>query len=156
MDPSFFVWLEKHDATGEIPSEERHMVCVGHLLLVLAQSFTKRFSAIAAMPINGIEDVNFYEENVDTQVLSSYIEQTILPLLQLFNGSNPQSILIIVTASIHHLEGVIHLIHQKGCLVWFLTAHSPELNTIEEVFSKVKAFAKTNEASCFIQVCCST
>ena len=29
MDPSFFVWL---DETGEILLEERHMVCVGHLL----------------------------------------------------------------------------------------------------------------------------
>ena len=71
--------------TGEIPLEERHMVCVGYLPLVSSSIMHECFSAIAAMSINGIEDVTNYKETVNGEVFSSYIEQTILPLLQPFN-----------------------------------------------------------------------
>ena len=69
----------------------------------------KAFSTIAAMSLNGIEIVLIYKETVDGEVFSSYIEQTIIPILQPFNGSNPQSILIMNNASIHHIEEVIHI-----------------------------------------------
>ena len=42
------------------------------------------------MSIKGIEDVTIYEENVDGQEFYSYLEQTILPILQPFNEGNPQ------------------------------------------------------------------
>ena len=83
------------------------------------------------MSINGIEDVTNCKETVNGEAFSSYIEQTILPLLQPFNWSNPQSILIMHNASIHHIDEVITLIHQKGSFVWFLPAYSPDLNPIE-------------------------
>ena len=41
----------------------------------------------------------------------------------------------------------MHLIHRKGCLLWFLLGYSPDLNPIEEAFSKVKAFVKNNKAT---------
>jgi transposase len=46
---------------------------------------------------------------------------------------------------------VRELIEQRGCEVWFLPAYSPDLNPIEEAFSKVKAHlrkaaARTREA----------
>ena len=56
------------------------------------------------MSLNGIKVVLIYEETVDGEGFSSYIEQTIIPILQTFNGSNLQSILIMDTASIHHIE----------------------------------------------------
>ena len=100
------------------------------------------------MSIKGIEDVTIYEENVDGQVFSSYLEQAILPILQPFNGSNQQSILIMDNASIHLIEELMHLIfHRKGCLLCFLPAYSPDLNPIDEAFSKVKAIVTNNEAT---------
>ena len=46
---------------------------------------------------------------LDGEVFSSYNEQTIIATLQPFNGSNPQSILIMDNASIHHIEEVVHM-----------------------------------------------
>ena len=148
MDPSFFLWLDKtgcdrRDSLRRKTYGLRGLPPVG-VMLNLAR---KRFSAIAAMSINGIEDVTIYEETVNSEVFSSYIEQTILSLLQPFNGSNPQSILIMDNASIHHINEVITLIHQNGSLMWFLPAYSPDLKPTEEAFSKVKAFVRSNEAS---------
>ena len=51
----------------------------------------------------------------------------------------------------HKTERVSELIEERGCRVWFLPAYSPDLNPIEEAFSKVKAHlrkaaARTREA----------
>jgi len=90
MDPSFFVSWIKQDVTRAIPLQERHMmVCVIASCPYQAQSCLKAFLAmVAAVQINGIEDVIIYEETVDGEVFSSYIEQTISPILQPFNSSN--------------------------------------------------------------------
>ena len=87
------------------------------------------------MPIKGIEDVTIYEENIDGQVFSSDLEQTILPILQPFNGSNPQSILIMDNASIHHIEGVMHLIQIESMLPAKVPDDVPD---VKPDFDKVK------------------
>ena len=55
--------------------------------------------------------------------------------------------MVLDNASIHHLDAVIELITVAGALVRFLPPYSPDLNPIEEVFSKIKAFIKENEVA---------
>ena len=40
--------------------------------------------------------------------------------------------------SIHHTQEVVSLMEEVGVVVHFLPPYSPDLNPIEEVFSKVK------------------
>jgi len=40
---------------------------------------------------------------------------------------------------------VVQLIEQAGALVYYLPPYSPDLNPIEEAFSKVKYVLKSNE-----------
>lgn len=54
-------------------------------------------------------------------------------------------------AAIHHVDEAIELIEETGAIVNFLPLYSPDLNPIEEAFSKVKYFLKANDP--FIQVC---
>uniref|UniRef100_A0A1X7UKH8 Tc1-like transposase DDE domain-containing protein n=1 Tax=Amphimedon queenslandica TaxID=400682 RepID=A0A1X7UKH8_AMPQE len=49
-------------------------------------------------------------------------------------------------ASIHHVDEVIDKIESTGAIVQFLPPYSPDLNPIEEAFSKVKANLKKNES----------
>ena len=51
----------------------------------------------------------------------------------------------------HRTDRVRELIEGRGCALWFLPAYSPDLNPIEQAFSKVKALlrktaARTREA----------
>ena len=48
-------------------------------------------------------------------------------------------------ASIHHVDEVTELIIQTGALLHFLPPYSPDLNPVEQVFSKVKAIMKEND-----------
>ena len=75
--------------------------------------------------------------------------------IQPFNWINPHSVVIMDNASIHHVEGVIDLIeNQVGARLLFLPPYSPDLNPVEEVFSKVKALMKQNDN--LFQACSDT
>jgi len=43
-------------------------------------------------------------------------------------------------ASIHHVEPAVELIEEHGAMLHFLPPYSPDLDPIEEAFSKVKHF----------------
>ena len=50
-------------------------------------------------------------------------------------------------ASIHHVDRVVATIQQTGAIVRFLPPCCPDLNPIEEDFSKVKSFLKASEVA---------
>ena len=110
----------------------------------------KRYSIIAAMCIDGILDVYITDKTVNSETFCTFLEQCLLPHLLPFNGVNPRSVVIMDNASIHHTESVVSLIEEVGALVHYLPPYSPDMNPIEETFSKVKGFLKANDP--FIQV----
>ncbi len=62
-----------------------------------------------------------------------------------FDGCNSRSVLVTDNASIHHVDDVIGLVEEVGALVHFLPPYSPNMNPIEEAFSKVKGFLKASD-----------
>ena len=51
----------------------------------------------------------------------------------------------IYNASIHHTHRPIELIQSVGALVHFIPPYSPDLDPVEELFSKVKVCLKEND-----------
>ncbi len=47
-----------------------------------------------------------------------------------FDGNNPNSVVILDNCSIHHVDGVVDMIHKVGALVHFLPPYSPDYNPI--------------------------
>ena len=107
----------------------------------------KRVSAIVVMTTDGIEDVYIVEGSVSDDIFCEHVCNSLLPVLQPFNGSNNKSIVIIDNASIHHMDEVCCLIHSSGTLLWFLPPYSPEFNPIEKCFYQVKIFIRNNSAT---------
>lgn len=104
----------------------------------------KRYSAIAILSTDGVEDVYITEGTVDGDKFLDFIRRHMLPLLMPFDGHNPNSIVIMDNASIHHIGPVIELITSVGALVRFLPPYSPDMNPIEEVFAEVKHYFQAN------------
>ena len=48
-------------------------------------------------------------------------------------------------ASIHHAHQIVESLEDLGVLVYFLPPYSPDLNPIEELFSRVKSVMRANE-----------
>ena len=104
------------------------------------------------MTVEGIHDVYLMEGNVNGERFEDFIMNCLSPVLQPFNWINPCSVVILDNAAIHHVRGVKELIeNQLGARLLFLPPYSPDLNPVEEVFSKVKTIIKQNDS--LFQVC---
>ena len=77
-----------------------------------------------------------------------FVRHTLLPHLNVHNGENPNSVVILDNCSIHNLDDVIALIHSVGAIILYLPPYSPDLMPIEDCFNKVKLFLLENDA-CF-------
>ena len=107
----------------------------------------KRISAIGVMSTRRLEDVYLVEGSVNGDTFLQFIQRSLLNIIKPFDGNNPRSVVILDNASIHHVDTVCDLISAAGALVRFLPPYSPDLNLIEELFSKVKGYLEENEVA---------
>ena len=132
---------DKHTALRKYGYALRGRPAVSERLLVKG----KRYSAIAGLHMGGMLDVYVTTGSVDADQFCEYTERCLLPYLLLFNGVNPNSVVIMDNASIHHVERVVNLIEETGAMVMFLPPYSPDIMPIEECFSKVKSYIRAND-----------
>lgn len=71
-----------------------------------------------------------------------YVEQCLVRGLK--NGD----IVVMDNLSSHKVKGVREAIEKAGAELWYLPAYSPDLNPIEKVWSKVKAWLRSASARC--------
>jgi len=95
----------------------------------------KRYNSISAMCMDGVLDVHIKEGTVGGNEFCNFLELCLLPQLLPFNGTNPQSVLVMDNPSVHHVEYAASLIEDMGALVVFLPPYSPDLMPIEDLFS---------------------
>ena len=85
------------------------------------------------------------EGSADGESFSLYLSEVLCPALR------PGQVVVMDNLSVHKSRSVREAIEARGCQLWFLPAYSPDLNPIEEAFSKTKhllrkAKARTLEA----------
>ncbi len=76
----------------------------------------------------------------DGESFSLYLEDVLRAKL------SPGRIVVMDNLSVHKSKYVRELIEESGCELWFLPAYSPDLNPIEEAFSKVKGALRKAKA----------
>ena len=76
---------------------------------------------------------------------TDFIENSVMPNIMPFDGINPRSVLIMDNCAIHHIPDVTALIQRTGTLIYWFPPYSPDLNPIEEAFSKAKVMIKAME-----------
>jgi transposase len=80
------------------------------------------------------------EGGISTAGFEAYIEHVLAPTLR------PGQIVVMDNLRQHQGGRTRALIEARGAELWFLPAYSPDLNPIEEAFSKVKALLRTAAA----------
>ena len=147
-DPSMLLWIDEsgcdlRNCKRNRGYSLRGMTPQDHRLLIRGT----RYSAIPVMSLDGIHDLYLAEGNVNGEKFEAFVKSCLLPVLQPFNWTNAHSVVIMDNASIHHVEAISNIIEdQAGARLLFLPPYSPDLNPIEEVFSKVKGIMKKNDA----------
>ena len=97
------------------------------------------------MIINGILDVKTHKEVSNGDIFYDFINTHLIQHLMPFNGLNYNSVVVLDNCSIHHCTEVVESLKGIGVLVHFLPPYSPDLNPIEQAFSKIKIELKSIE-----------
>ena len=100
----------------------------------------KRLSVINALTLEGKEAVDLYEGTLTGERFYSWVQLHLAPLIR------PRDVVIQDNASMHVHTEALALIESKGAFVFFLPPYSPDMNPIEEAWSKVKAHLRAQAA----------
>jgi transposase len=97
------------------------------------RNWGKNVSLVCAIDSGGVKSSMSVEGAVDGRAFETYVERFLAP--ELGHGQ----IVVMDNLSVHKSKRVQRLIEQAGATLLFLPPYSPDLNPIEEAFSKLKA-----------------
>ncbi len=91
---------------------------------------------LSSMSLEGMGPSMAIEGSTTKEVFEAYIEHFLAPTLR------AGQVVVMDNLSAHKGERVRKLIEDRGCQLLYLPPYSPDLNPIEEAFSKVKRFLR--------------
>ncbi|KAL0929595.1 uncharacterized protein CTRU02_215494 [Colletotrichum truncatum] len=99
----------------------------------------QRFQVLAAYTQNGVKLARVYSGSTDASTYENFIEQL---LCHCGRWPEPNSVLVMDNASIHHSDRIKELCANAGVRLCYLSPYSPDFNPIEEYFAELKAYIK--------------
>jgi len=100
----------------------------------------KNTTLLSSMSVEGMGPSLAVEGSTTKEVFEVYAEQVLVPALR------PGQVVVMDNLAAHKGERIKELIEERDCELSFLPPYSPDLNPIEEAFSKVKGFLRRAEA----------
>ena len=95
---------------------------------------------LCAMRVDGSTACMAVEGATDTEVFRAYVERVLCPTVR------TGDLVVMDNLSPHKNQFTLSLLKQAGAQVLFLPAYSPDLNPIENMWSKVKTYLRSAEA----------
>ena len=137
IDPGRFVWI---DETGShLGMTRRHSRAPrGQRAYGTAPgSRGKNRTLITSLTLGGFGPGLLLDEAITYDTFDGYVIHRLAPTLK------PDQIVVADNLTVHHSDRARAAIEARGAQLWFLPPYSPDLNPIEEAFSKVKAALRT-------------
>ena len=102
----------------------------------------KNTTLIAAITLEGAMGTSMTVEGAtDSEAFEAYVEHFLAPNLK------PGQVVVLDGLGAHTTEKVRELVQARGADLVFLPSYSPDLNPIEEAFSKIKALVVRKEGA---------
>ena len=95
---------------------------------------------LCAMRVDGSTACMAVEGATDTEVFRTYVERVLRPTVRVGD------LVVMDNLSPHKDESTLSLLTEAGAEIRFLPAYSPDLNPIENMWSKVKTHLRSAEA----------
>lgn len=146
-DPANMIFVDETHQDERQARRRRGWAKRGRVSPVVFQPLNnKRFTAICACNLLGYVlpacEVIELEPHVgvDGARFLRWVQEKLVPQLGSYMAGARNSVVVMDNASVHksHIKEVVAAIRAKGAVVEFLSPYSPDLNPIEEGFSKVK------------------
>ena len=97
---------------------------------------------ISSVRLDGSTACMVVDGATNKEVFQAYVQHILLPTLK------PGDIVVLDNLSAHKNQVTRNLIESVGAQLWFLPPYSPDLNPIEEMWSKVKESLRSRKARC--------
>jgi transposase len=104
------------------------------------RNWGKNVTLISSISVEGMGASMSIEGSSDTDSFGRYMREVLAPHLE------AGQIVLMDNLSVHTSKWVRELIEEKGCQLWLLPSYSPDMNPIEEAFSKVKGILRKAKA----------
>jgi transposase len=108
----------------------------------------KNMTLIASMSLCGMGESMCFEGATDAKAFEAYVEHFLAPSL------SEGQVVVMDNLGAHRPNRIGELIEARGAELMFVPSYSPDLNPIEQAFSKIKNIlrklgARTHEAPCW-------
>ncbi len=137
IDPGRFVWIDETGShlgmTRRYSRAPRGQRAYG----TAPGSRGKNRTLITALTLAGIGPGLLLDEAIDRETFDGYIIHRVVPTLM------PGQIVVVDNLKVHYSDRARAAIEARGAQLWYLPPYSPDLNPIEEAFSKVKTFLRS-------------
>ena len=100
----------------------------------------RNVTLLSSMSMEGMRSSVAVEGATTRAAFQSYVERALAPSL------SPGQVVVMDDLSAHKGERVGELVEGRGCELVYLPPYSPDLNPIEQAFSKVKGLMRRAEA----------
>jgi hypothetical protein len=100
-----------------------------------------RLNAIGAIVDFQLITTQLWECNIDSHVFFKWVKTALLPAVP------DQSVIVLDGAPFHKRSDIIEAIEDKGHVVQFLPAYSPDFNPIEKKWAQAKAIRRQKRCS---------
>jgi transposase len=140
VEPGRLVFV---DEMGTNTSLSPAYACLGtegpESLLVRSSQPGSQHHLLSSMSAGGMGPSLAVEGTTTSVVFEAYVEQVLAPTLR------SRQVVVMDNLSAHKGERIKEMIEQRGCQLVYLPAYSPDLNPIEEAFSKIKGLVRKAE-----------
>ena len=137
VKPDDIVVLDEFGSTTQMTRSSGRCPVGERLVAPVPHGHWKVLTTIAAMTTDGMLTAVTVDAATDADVFRAFVRDALVPALR------PGQLVVMDNLSSHKAAGVADLIEAAGCRVKYLPPYSPDLNPIENAFSKIKARLKS-------------
>lgn len=99
-----------------------------------------KITMISVISLYQVEAAMYGTWSADGEIFAEFISQALRPILK------PEHVIIMDNVSFHKSKHVEEIIHDVGARIIYLPPYHPELNPIEEMWSKIKTCLRKSSA----------
>ena len=96
----------------------------------------QNITVLSSIRLNGEAAYTTYSGGTTSERFVDYLRNILIPTL------SPDSIVVMDNMRSHHTQAIKDLLEQAGVQYLYLPPYSPDLNPIEKMWSKLKAFLR--------------
>jgi transposase len=99
-----------------------------------------RTTVLSAIRFSGVTAPVTIKGSLNGSLFREYVENYLAPSLK------PGDVVVMDNLSSHKVKGIKEAIEEAGATILYIPPYSPDLNSIEELWSKVKAYLRKKKA----------